>query len=96
MDAAAAETRPVPSVAPECDDYRFSRISMISPGSPMFILGLLCAIAHSDRGVYRLEGVTLIIVMSVPRTGPVVSDLARRKECGLRPEKSQPAAHLMA
>ncbi len=39
-------------------------------GSCVFILGLLCAVAHSDRSAYRFGGVTLAIVLLVPRTGP--------------------------
>jgi uncharacterized membrane protein YgaE (UPF0421/DUF939 family) len=39
-------------------------------GICVFILGLLCAVAHSDRSAYRFGGVTLAIVMLVPRTGP--------------------------
>jgi len=35
----------------------------------VFILGLLCAVAHSDRSAYRFGGVTLAIVLLVPRTG---------------------------
>jgi len=36
----------------------------------VFILGLLCAVAHADRSAYRFAGVTLAIVLLVPRTGP--------------------------
>ena len=39
-------------------------------GTSVFILGLLCALAHSDRSAYRFGGVTLAIVLLVPRTGP--------------------------
>jgi uncharacterized membrane protein YgaE (UPF0421/DUF939 family) len=39
-------------------------------GTCVFILGLLCAVAHSDRSAYRFGGVTLAIVLLVPRTGP--------------------------
>jgi uncharacterized membrane protein YccC len=39
-------------------------------GICVFLLGLLCAVAHSDRNAYRFGGVTLAIVMLVPRTGP--------------------------
>ncbi len=38
-------------------------------GTCVFILGLLCAVAHSDRSAYRFGGVTLAIVLLVPRTG---------------------------
>jgi uncharacterized membrane protein YccC len=36
----------------------------------VFVLGLLCAAAHLDRSAYRFGGVTLAIVLLVPRTGP--------------------------
>jgi uncharacterized membrane protein YccC len=36
--------------------------------SCVFILGLLCAAVHSDRSAYRFGGVTLAIVLLVPRT----------------------------
>jgi len=38
-------------------------------GTCVFILGLLYAVAHSDRSAYRFGGVTLAIVLLVPRTG---------------------------
>jgi uncharacterized membrane protein YgaE (UPF0421/DUF939 family) len=38
-------------------------------GASVFILGLLCALARSDRSAYRFGGVTLAIVLLVPRTG---------------------------
>jgi len=36
----------------------------------VFLLGLLCAVARSERIAYRFGGVTLAIVLLVPRTGP--------------------------
>jgi uncharacterized membrane protein YccC len=39
-------------------------------GTSVFTLGLICAAAHSDRSAYRFAGVTLAIVLLVPRTGP--------------------------
>jgi uncharacterized membrane protein YgaE (UPF0421/DUF939 family) len=39
-------------------------------GISIFILGLLSFIARSDRSAYRFAGVTLAIVMLVPRTAP--------------------------
>ncbi len=39
-------------------------------GGCVFILGLLCAVARSDRSAYRFGGVTLAIVLLVPRAGP--------------------------
>jgi len=38
-------------------------------GTCVLILGLLCAVAHSERSAYRFGGVTLAIVLLVPRTG---------------------------
>ncbi len=43
---------------------------MLVFGTSVFILGLLCAVAHADRSAYRFGGVTLAIVLLVPRTGP--------------------------
>jgi len=39
-------------------------------GACVFLLGLLCALARSDQSAYRFGGVTLAIVLLVPRTGP--------------------------
>ena len=36
----------------------------------MFILGVLRAVVHSDLTAYRFGGVTLAIVLLVPRTAP--------------------------
>jgi uncharacterized membrane protein YccC len=36
----------------------------------VFVLGPLCALARSDRSAYRFAGVTVAIVLLVPRTGP--------------------------
>lgn len=36
----------------------------------VFLLGLLCALIRSDRSAYRFSGITLAIVLLVPRTGP--------------------------
>jgi len=38
-------------------------------GTGVFILGLLSALVRSDRSAYRFAGVTLAIVLLVPRTG---------------------------
>jgi len=38
-------------------------------GIGVFILGLLCAVAHLDRSAYRFGGITLAIVLLVPRAG---------------------------
>jgi uncharacterized membrane protein YccC len=42
---------------------------MLVFGAGVFILGILSAALHSDRSAYRLAGVTLTIVLLVPRTG---------------------------
>ncbi len=39
-------------------------------GVSVFVLGLLLATLPSDRTAYRFAGVTLVIVMLVPRPGP--------------------------
>jgi len=39
-------------------------------GACVFILGVLSAVVHSDLSAYRFGGVTLAIVLLVPRTGP--------------------------
>jgi len=38
-------------------------------GVGVFLLGLLCAVAHADRSAYRFGGITLAIVLLIPRTG---------------------------
>jgi len=37
-------------------------------GGCVFILGIFCGLVHSDRTAYRFGGVTLAIVLLVPRT----------------------------
>jgi uncharacterized membrane protein YgaE (UPF0421/DUF939 family) len=44
--------------------------SVLVFGVGVFILGLLSYVAGSDRSAYRFSGVTLAIVLLVPRTGP--------------------------
>ena len=39
-------------------------------GASLFLAGLLCALARLDRSAYRFAGVTLAIVMLIPRPGP--------------------------
>jgi uncharacterized membrane protein YccC len=39
-------------------------------GFSVFFLGLLCAVVRSDRSAFRFGGVTLALVLLVPRTGP--------------------------
>ena len=40
-------------------------------GACIFILGPACAIARSDRTAYRFGGVTLAVVLLIPRANPV-------------------------
>ncbi len=40
-------------------------------GASIFILGPACAIARSDRSAYRFAGVTLAVVLLIPRASPV-------------------------
>lgn len=39
-------------------------------GACVFLLGLLCALAHLDRSAYRFGGVTLAIVLLIPKAAP--------------------------
>ncbi len=39
-------------------------------GICVFLLGLVCAGLHVDRSAYRFGGITLVIVLLIPRTGP--------------------------
>jgi len=39
-------------------------------GATVFLLGLLCVVPQLDRSAYRFGGVTLAIVMLIPRTDP--------------------------
>jgi uncharacterized membrane protein YgaE (UPF0421/DUF939 family) len=39
-------------------------------GACVFFLGFICVLAHLDRSAYRFGGVTLAIVMLIPRAGP--------------------------
>ena len=39
-------------------------------GACVFMLGLLSAVVRSDRSAFRFGGITLAIVLLVPRTGP--------------------------
>ena len=43
---------------------------MLVFGTGVFVLGLLSAAVRSDRSAYRFGGVTLAIVLLVPKTGP--------------------------
>jgi uncharacterized membrane protein YccC len=43
---------------------------MLVFGTSVFLLGLFCAAVQADRSAYRLGGVTLTIVLLVPRTEP--------------------------
>jgi uncharacterized membrane protein YccC len=44
------------------------RPNLFAFGAGVFVLGLLCALVGSDRTSYRFGGVTLAIVLLVPRT----------------------------
>jgi uncharacterized membrane protein YgaE (UPF0421/DUF939 family) len=39
-------------------------------GASVFLLGLTCALVHLDRSAYRFGGVTLAIVLLMPRAAP--------------------------
>jgi uncharacterized membrane protein YgaE (UPF0421/DUF939 family) len=39
-------------------------------GTCVFILGILCAMAGSDRSAFRFGGITVAIVLLVPRANP--------------------------
>jgi hypothetical protein len=39
-------------------------------GASVFMLGLLCPLALADRSAYRFAGITLAIVLLIPRVGP--------------------------
>ena len=41
---------------------------MLVFGTSVFLLGLFCAVVRADRSAYRFGGVTLAIVLLVPRT----------------------------
>jgi uncharacterized membrane protein YccC len=44
--------------------------SLLVFGASIFILGLLCAITQTDRSAYRFAGVTLAVVLLIPRANP--------------------------
>jgi uncharacterized membrane protein YgaE (UPF0421/DUF939 family) len=39
-------------------------------GTSVFLLGLICALVRADRSAYRFGGVTIAIVILIPRAGP--------------------------
>ena len=43
---------------------------MLSSGICVFILGLVCALTRSGHSAYRFGGVTLAIVVLIPRLEP--------------------------
>jgi uncharacterized membrane protein YccC len=45
-------------------------LSALVFGVCVFVLGLICAVARVDRSAYRFGGVTLVIVLLIPREGP--------------------------
>jgi uncharacterized membrane protein YccC len=48
--------------------YLGPRVLVFAAG--VFLLGLLCALAHLDRSAFRFGGVTLAIMLLIPRAGP--------------------------
>lgn len=44
--------------------------NVVAFGAGVFALGLLAALVRSDRSAFRFAGITLAIVMLVPRTTP--------------------------
>jgi len=57
---------------------------MIAFGTATFALGLICAVLHLDQSAYRLAGITLAIVMLVPRgTAPWLEAVHRFVEVSL-------------
>jgi uncharacterized membrane protein YccC len=48
----------------------YFRPGMLVFGISLFILGLLSAAIHSHRSAYRFAGITLAIVLLIPRAGP--------------------------
>lgn len=48
--------------------YFKSNIFIFAAG--VFVLGILCALARADRSAYRFAGITLAIVILIPRTNP--------------------------
>jgi uncharacterized membrane protein YgaE (UPF0421/DUF939 family) len=44
--------------------------SLLVFGASVFLLGLVCAVVRADRSAYRFGGITLAIVLLIPRTGP--------------------------
>jgi uncharacterized membrane protein YgaE (UPF0421/DUF939 family) len=44
--------------------------SLLVFGTSVLMLGLLCAITRSDRSAYRFAGVTLAVVLLIPRANP--------------------------
>lgn len=43
---------------------------MLIFGASVFLLGLFCAAVKAGRGAYRFGGITLAIVLLVPRIEP--------------------------
>jgi uncharacterized membrane protein YgaE (UPF0421/DUF939 family) len=44
--------------------------NLLAFGASIFVMGLCCAVMHADRSAYRFGGVTLAVVLLLPRTGP--------------------------
>ena len=50
--------------------YFGSHMLVVVFGASVFVLGVLCPIVLADRSAYRFGGITLAIVLLIPRTGP--------------------------
>jgi uncharacterized membrane protein YgaE (UPF0421/DUF939 family) len=44
--------------------------NMVVLGISVFLLGLVCAVLRVDRSAYRFGGITLALVLLIPRTSP--------------------------
>jgi uncharacterized membrane protein YgaE (UPF0421/DUF939 family) len=47
-------------------------------GASVFFLGLFCPLALADRSAYRFGGITLAIVLLIPRAGPALKTAFHR------------------
>jgi len=47
-------------------------------GASVFFLGLFCPLALADRSAYRFGGITLAIVLLIPRAGPALETAFHR------------------
>ena len=56
----------------------YFRPNLVVFAAGVFILGLLCALVRLDRSAYRFAGLTVAIVLLVPRTGTAWQIAAHR------------------